>query len=440
MSAISRNVLVMVAVGALTAGSVLMAGASAEAKDGGGPARTTDSAVLAHAKKVAPLNAVANALGEQGRGRYADVYGNLSVDENGRTVTLYAIGAEQGRRIVAAAKAAHPEIDTSLVKVVVSPHTKKSLDAQVQQIIKATSASGAADLEVYSVAVNPDSSGITVSGRGDKLASITSRIQAGQASIAAAAPSGQGGTAQVEVVAGEPIHGSSWRWNDGVPQIGGDVLIGDAHLNGYAAQCTAGLATEDSNGRDYLVTAAHCFRNGSTVNGEGGSNPGQFTYSRGDWIGQVVNTNDHWDAQLIDTGGYNGSGSNSDEADQPDGKWYYVKGTAYSYNGQAVCQDGARSYYSGHGVPCNISVKNDDITYNLTWNDGSVHSVRGVQGYNSTWAVTEGDSGAAVFTVTNNTDREARGIVSALAGNQWMYWTEAPDILGGFGQHLNPHV
>ncbi|MFI9723781.1 hypothetical protein ACIHFE_29675 [Streptomyces sp. NPDC052396] len=422
---------------ALVTAAILVAGdGTAQAKDGKGAGRVTDPAILAHAKKVAPLNAVANALGEQGRGAYSGVYGNLYVDENGGKVTLYVTDAQRGQKLIDSAKAAHPGIDTGLIKITIAKYAKKDLDAQAQQIVKATAAGKASNLEVYTVSVNPDSSGITVTGKSGKLASIKSKVNAAIVGPHSVAP---GSAAPVSVVAGDPLRPASWRWNDGAPQIGGDVLLGAAHTVG-TAQCTAGMAVENSAGRDYLITAAHCFDGVSNIYGEG-DNEGHFGYRLGDWIGKVVNTNDHWDAQLIDTGRYNGAGSNSDEADDPAGKWYAVKGTANSYNGQTVCQDGARSYYTGHGVPCGITVQNEDVTYNLPWSNGTVHSVRGVKGYQPNWAVTQGDSGALVFSVTNSTDRQARGIVSAgsTTENQTIYWTEAPDILRNSDLSLNPH-
>ncbi|GAB2736148.1 hypothetical protein GCM10010442_66430 [Kitasatospora kifunensis] len=108
----------------------------------------------------------------------------------------------------------------------------------------------------------------------------------------------------------------------------------------------------------------------------------------------------------------NGAGSNSDEADQPDGQWYPVTSDAYSYKGDSVCQDGARSYYDGHGVPCGITVTNSDVTYTQAWQDGTVVTVRGVQGFSSGWVGEPGDSGALVFALVGNT-RQARGQVSA---------------------------
>jgi hypothetical protein len=155
----------------------------------------------------------------------------------------------------------------------------------------------------------------------------------------------------------------------------------------------------------------------------------------------VGSVSSHWDTELIKTGGSNGAGTNSDEADTPQGTWYKVTDDAYSYTGDGVCQDGARSYYNGNGVPCGIVVTNDDITYTISYDDGSTHTVRGVEGTDpSGYAVTAGDSGALVFTLNGSSTRQARGSVSAQSGSGTMLWTEAPDILSSFGVSLNPHT
>lgn len=404
-------------------------------------APTTDTATLQHARRVAPLNALADALDEQGRADHADAYGNLSVDEDGGTVTLYAVSEEQGRRLVDAAKAAHPDIDAGLVRFAHADYSKRDLAAQVDRILQATAVERADDLEVYTVAVNPDASGITVTGRADRLDSVRNSIRTGAASTDTAASAAS--TPPVEVVAGDPARPATWRWDEDRPQMGGDVLLGPAREAGYVARCTSGLATEDAAGRDYLLTAAHCYPNGAEVHGEGDP-VGQFGTRPGGRIGRVVKVLDRYvDAEVIDTGGSNGSASKAREADTPAGRWYRVTTVGRSHNGQSVCQDGARSYYTGHGVPCGIKVQNDSIAYTLAWDDGSVHAVFGVVGYNENWACTQGDSGGLVFTVSNNTDREGRGLVSANSagkdGPRVMYWAQAPDILNIIGQRLNPH-
>jgi len=406
----------------LAAACLVGAPAAAIAKPSG-----FDPAVIAQFQAEAPLDAVANAVGEQGRGAFADTYSNLYVDTDHHRVTVYATDAGRAAKLLAAAKRAHPDIDLALVTVVHADYTKVALDAGIAKIMAGNDGVKAADLTVYSAAAAPDGSGIQV----------TAKQSATSPSFRSALSASAGGGIPVTVTAGTPITPRSWRWNDTKPFIGGDVLLGNDHKSGYLAQCTSGLATE-KGGHDYLLTAAHCFPNGAHVYGEGDA-VGHFNYTFGNSVGTVTSLNAHWDAEVIDTGSSGGSGSNSDEADTPTGKWYVVNSSAYSYNGQTVCQDGARSYYNGHGVPCGTKVDNQDVTYTESWDDGSTHSVRGVHG-TASYSSTDGDSGALVFTVTSSTARQARGMVSAGNSDSDTYWTESPDILGAFGMTLNPHV
>ncbi|WP_285739590.1 hypothetical protein [Kitasatospora phosalacinea] len=158
---------------------------------------------------------------------------------------------------------------------------------------------------------------------------------------AAAAPDGSG--IPVTATAGEAPQPFTRRWNDGRAFIGGNVPIGD-----------------------------------------GNPSVGSWSsLSRGGYTGFTGSDHPQWDAQTTVTDYCNGNGTDSDEADQPEGRWYAVTSAAYSYDGDSVCQDGARPYYDGHGVPCGI---------------------------------------------TGSSTRQARGIVSGGEGGT-LYRTEAPDIL-----------
>ncbi|MET8579725.1 hypothetical protein ABZX39_02390 [Streptomyces collinus] len=409
------------ALGALLAVTVTPA---AEAHDGR-PATGTDAARLAHAERVAPLNAVANALGEQGRGTFTDTYSDVHVDEDGGHVTLLATDSARAAKLIAAARRAHPEIDTALIGVQRADYSRKALDREIDKIFPLGAVKDASKQVYYGAAPDADGSGVTVEVKPGALR----RVRAQGARLDGI---------PVTYVSGRMKQPASWRWNDTRPQIGGDVLIGNSRKSGYAEQCTAGIAAENAQGRDYLITAAHCYPDGAGVYGEGGPTPGRWTYRKGHYFGKVTSTKDSWDAQVIDSGLYNGKGFNSDEADRPSGKWYRVNNYAYSYKGQTVCQDGARSYYNGKGVPCGIKVVNDDYRYSLQWEDGSTHNVRGVQGHGS-YACIQGDSGGLVFTVNDSTHRQARGIVSANSGTDYLYWTEATDVLHNLHLKLNPH-
>ncbi|MGQ5640522.1 MULTISPECIES: hypothetical protein [unclassified Streptomyces] len=406
---------------------------SASAK-GGTQATATSPALLAQAKRLKPLNEIANAVGAQGRAAYADTYSNMYVDEAHGRVIVYVTDVSRAQRMLAAAKHAHRDIDLGRVRVVKAKYTKKALDATIAQVMTASKVKRAADLTVYSAAAAPDGSGVQVTAKTSAIPELRESLVPHVHAMAArsAAPS-----VPITITPGTPVKAATWRWNDNYPWIGGDVILGPSWKSGYLAQCTTGISAE-LNGDDVLITAGHCFPQNAHTYGEGDA-VGTWGYNYGNYFADVIATSDQWDAEVVDTGMLSGSGTNSDEADQPQGKWYPVDSDAYSYNGQSVCQDGARSYYDGHGVPCGIKVVNEDVTYNTTWEDGSVHTTRGVKGQSSGWAVEQGDSGGLVFSVENSTYRQARGEVSAMDNNSTLYWTEAPDILSYFRLQLNPH-
>ncbi|MFJ8443371.1 hypothetical protein [Kitasatospora griseola] len=115
---------------------------------------------------------------------------------------------------------------------------------------------------------------------------------------------------------------------------------------------------------------------------------------------------DYWDAIAIDT---NSTGLTvGREWDGPTSSSFtlYVTSSAYSGNGDYVCQDGYAS-----GIICNIKVTDDDVIW--TGANGIDHrGVKGVQ-VDGGVAVRKGDSGGLVFANTGTT-RQARGLVSGI--------------------------
>src|SRR5690349_2042549 len=70
------------------------------------------------------LDDVAQALGDQGRGAFGDVYTSIIVDTPPGQVSLYVTDGARGRQLVAAAKKAHPDIDDRLVRIVPARFTR----------------------------------------------------------------------------------------------------------------------------------------------------------------------------------------------------------------------------------------------------------------------------------------------------------------------------
>jgi hypothetical protein len=279
------------------------------------------------------LSKIANALYEQGRGKFADTYSNIYVNVPKKQITLYATNAARARLLIRAAKAAQPGIDTAVIKVVLAAYSKKAIDARIASIMSTADASAASAQTIYSAAEAPDGSGIQLSV---KPGTSMSRLRASVPQVGSEIP--------VTVTAGTPITSATWRWNDTIPFIGGDVVLGTGPGN-VKSQCTTGLAVEDvTTLEDYIFTAAHCFLVGASVYGEG--DPiGDFGFNYGNHFGKVVLQSTHFDAEVIDTGHADGDGSNSDDAELR-GDWFPVYQANYSLNGESVCQDGARAYYT----------------------------------------------------------------------------------------------
>jgi hypothetical protein len=314
--------------------------------------------------------------------------------------------------------------------------TKQALDAQIDKIMAANQPATPADQTIYSAAPAPDGSGIQLTVKPSTLTRVR------------AAPPAAGGI-PISVTAGAPLTFTTWRWNDTYPLIGGDVLVGPVRGGGPKTVCTAGLAVENSSGRDFLLTADHCFPQGSKIYGDGNtvgyfpSNP--FFTSNGNYAGTVLGTNsDHWDTEVIDTGRYNGAGTNADAA-TVNGSWDRINTDNYSYNGDSVCEDGAVAYYThNQAFPCGIVVINQDTTFTGFWDDGTQHTARGVIGQGPANTVVGGDSGALVFTGEPvGSLEDARGDISGVAvegsNYQNIFWVEIPDILSYFHYNLNPH-
>ena len=420
----------------LTAAGAAAASASTTGADSAGKGvapggQSLSPAVIAQSIALQPLRDVASALGEQGRGAFAGIYSNLSLDQAHGKVILYVTDTARAAKLIRAAAHAHPGIQTSRVQVVKAAFSMQAINAQIHRIMTAAAAVPPADLTIYGAGPAPDGSGIQLTVKPESVAHVRANMATS-------------GGIPVTVSAGAQATPATWRWNDTFPLIGGEAVVGPGYTG--PGLCTSGIAAENSSHRDLLLTANHCFPANAKVFGDG--NPiGNFdAVPPGHYFGLIKGNNDTYDAEVIDTGKYNGAGVNGDEADQPQGKWYPVTSYNYSYNMDVVCQDGVKSYYEKWGVPCGIEVVNNNWTQNETWG-GKVHSVQGVVGYNGTYTGQGGDSGALVFTVTGANSREARGQVSSIfptknsAGNYIeIFWTEAPPILATFGLVLNPHL
>lgn len=118
------------------------------------------------------LDDIAQALGDQGRGAFADTFSDIYVDEPPGAVTLYVTDIARGRQLVDAAKNAHPKIDTGRIRLIVAKFSRRTLDTAIEKIMPATGA----DPAIYSASPKTDGSGITVTAAKGQVAAVQSRL------------------------------------------------------------------------------------------------------------------------------------------------------------------------------------------------------------------------------------------------------------------------
>ncbi|GAA1973224.1 peptidase [Catenulispora subtropica] len=429
----------VLAAGLLAAVAAMPDGAQARAAAATAAPVLTDTQIAAlspeaQALRLAPLRAVAEAVGAAGRSTVADVYGNLVIDANHDLVTVYLTDPAQAKRVLAAARAVDPRIDGSLIRFRPAAATHAALDEAAQRVVALADA-GKLPVHVDMVGPAPDASGLELDV--DDEASAARAFQT--APPATGAPLAR--TLGVPLVyrPGHALQAKSWsdvKWHDSAPFIGGDAITGSGSGHG----CTAGLpAVRKSDGHPIMVTAAHCFGVGTKVYTRAGT-PGSYSNGLlGNYVGTVTARVQQWDAETID-----GADNNADESDTSG--WMPLTSVAYSYNGDYVCHDGQRSFFMGHPTPCNIKVTNQDKYCGPTTGcPGLSYTARGVWGdaVNNGWGAAGGDSGATMFAVESGGVRQARGLLSDGTpgdGTPGVFWTEATDIFGYFGLTLNPRT
>jgi hypothetical protein len=384
----------------------------------GAEVKTTDADIAAmgpteQAALLQPLRRIAGVLDAQGRAGWTRTYAGVELDAADDAVDLFTTDATAGRSLLAAGRRAAPDAQWARVRLLPAAYSREELDAAAARVV-----TGPGQARLRDVSVSADGAGL-------RLDVVPAR------SSASVVPAGLGVATQVRPATAVRA-AKSWssvKWHDSPPFIGGDVLTANGHH-----YCTAGLpAVRRSDHVPVMITAAHCFSTGQRVYTAAGT-PGAYGNGRrGRFVGVVGSRNKTWDAELL-----TGRTNNADESDTTG--WKPLTSVAYSYVGDYVCHDGQASFYLGHPTPCGIKVTDDDIWFPI---DGDV--ARGVEGVDvrTGWGCHNGDSGATVFAVEPNNDRQARGIISSggLDGTpdqKRVDWTEAVDIFKADGLELNP--
>jgi hypothetical protein len=134
--------------------------------------------------------ALSQAIGQQARGAFADVYGSQIVDQPLGRVALCVTDLARGRLLAQAAKKASPSIDLTRLDIYHCLYTQRAADAAIAKLV-----GKAFEYPVYSYAFSPDASGIVVTSTAQGVAS-----QAFHDHLVAAA-----GSIPVQVTQGSPV-------------------------------------------------------------------------------------------------------------------------------------------------------------------------------------------------------------------------------------------
>jgi len=394
-------------------------------------------APAAQAELLDPLRAIAGALSDVGRVRYADVFTSVGIDANHDVVNLHVTDTTRAAGLIQAAKSADPSISTKLIRTHKATYALAVLDAARDAYLARPHS-----YAVYAASPAPDGSGLQIEVDNTATAIRTdgndiAMKPAGAAKtlvVAAASTASTASTVARSFTKGSARHPKSavWntvKWHDSSPFIGGDVMT-----NG-SGHCTSGLpAVRKSDGHPVMVTAAHCFSVGQRIYTAAGATWSWLNRRLGNYVGTVTSRNMGWDAELLA-----GANNNADESDVSG--WIPLTSVKDSYLGDWVCHSGARSASLGHSTPCGIKVTNQDLKFLV-----GKYYARGVEGVDFVhgWGSVNGDSGATVWAAVDHAStRQARGIVSngGLDGTpdqNRVDWTQAIDIFNAYGLRLNP--
>jgi hypothetical protein len=124
-------------------------------------------------------DALSQAVGDQGRQAFADVYGSQITDFPAGRVALCVTDLSRGHALAQAAKRAAPGIDLSRLDLYLCPYSLRTLDVAMHKVVYAMNAKGElAGFPIYSSSPATDATGVdfTSSQQGVKSQALRSRI------------------------------------------------------------------------------------------------------------------------------------------------------------------------------------------------------------------------------------------------------------------------
>ncbi|MFD8634380.1 hypothetical protein [Streptomyces sp. NPDC059533] len=359
-----------------------------------------------------PLRVVADAAAQVGRSAYADVYTQVEMAADYRSVNVYLTDTTRAAAFLDAVRKAGPKADTKLLNVRKSAKTLRQLRKEI------TDFRTRKDLP-FKIRM----AGSTVDGGAIELtvddAKAAQKYLAGPAvaqELAAAR------TTPIRVRQSSPMVPLS-RWNDSAPYYAGAAL---GPANGSFAHCTSGIpAHSATDNRQWLVTAGHCYGLGETVFTAGGNRVGTVGAKLDDLDSAFIETATSrytWDG--VDAQGYTRR----------------LNGVRNAVVGDFTCQLGYTTK-----VACNIRTA---YAGSATWVNNGAYVWGSASDPNpspSPVIARPGDSGGPVITVNDQDSRELNGMVVAGfncdgvgtdRGCRQIGWIEVGDIFYRFSLRL----
>ncbi|MFJ6573233.1 hypothetical protein ACIQNU_38070 [Streptomyces sp. NPDC091292] len=392
--------------------SMLPLTAASAAADTPRPLSVAEVAAMSPAKQgevLRPLRVVADAIAQVGQGDRADIYTQVEMASDYRSVNVYLTDVSKGRSFLAAVRRANPKADTGLVNVLQGKNSRQRLKEEIDAIVSDPALPFAVEL-----------AGTSVDGGAIELAvDDPTAAKAYLASPAVVTERSAVGGTSVRVTQAAPSRPLS-RWNDTSPFYAGAAL-GPAY--GTESNCTSGIpAVSTWDGRQWLVTAGHCY------------NVNDYVYTAGgNYIGQVKYKLPAIDALFIETPTLRYTWDGTDAA----GYTRYLNGVRNIAVNDFTCQLGYNSK-----VVCNIrTVYAGNASWNVNgttvWGSYGVPNNGGIVGRG-------GDSGGPVIFINDANSRELNGIVSVGYGcgasgcTTGLGWVDVWSIFNTFAIKLNP--
>ncbi|WP_194905506.1 hypothetical protein [Catenulispora rubra] len=364
-----------------------------------------------------PLNAAGFSIADAAAANPRSGYTNFSIDLGSRSLTVYWHGQPSPaelRRIDAVRAGGIG------VRLVNAAHSKLELDTQAAAIAQDAQLSGVH--RVARITIPTDGSGISVgvvadgsgSGSGTAAAASTGQLANTGPALATGLPHLQAALAQGDVTVAAQAQPTPLytREADLSPFYGGDLLTFRllSSPNTVGAACSGGFAANwPSQGKNYMITAAHC---------GGGLLYGNTAYTGvGNLVGNIEGRNKPYDAAFINTTPNGGSGP-----DVYDGPRVWKPGQTSKQVAKAahvgvnsfVCTSGAIT-----GVACGGLVTS---TSDLDCGDTALGCVHVIDAFDENSKPTilgeNGDSGGPVFTLTGNGSEDvAVGLIHGAVPN-----------------------